>query len=204
MLPTPSQTVGPYFHIGLPYESVWGQREAAAQTRGLGAADRPQTGGPRLAPDGIRIGGRVFDGEGEVVDDAIVEIWQANAAGRYDHPEDDREDLPLTDGFRGFGRCGTDGDGRYEFATVKPGPVPHPDGGMQAPHIEVAVFARGLLKQVVTRIYFPDEAEANEADPVLASVDPDRRAALVAREDGDLLRFDIHLQGDRETPFFDV
>jgi protocatechuate 3,4-dioxygenase, alpha subunit len=181
MLPTPSQTVGPYFHIGLPYED-----------------------GPRLASGGIRIGGRVFDGQGEPVDDAVVEIWQANAGGRYDHPEDTREEVPRTEGFRGFGRCATDGDGRYAFATVKPGPVPHPDGGMQAPHVEVAVFARGLLKQVVTRIYFPDEPDANDADPVLTSVERERRPALVAQEDDGVLRFDVHLQGERETPFFDV
>jgi protocatechuate 3,4-dioxygenase alpha subunit len=180
-LPTPSQTVGPFFHIGLPYE-----------------------GGERLVSQGgIRIGGTVYDGDGPV-DDALVEIWQANPSGRYDHPEDAREDVPLADRFRGFGRCATGDDGRYEFVTVKPGPVPHPDGGMQAPHIEVAVFARGLLKEVVTRIYFPDEAEANESDPVLALVDPDRRDLLVARAHDGVLRFDVHLQGERETPFFDV
>jgi protocatechuate 3,4-dioxygenase, alpha subunit len=181
-LPTPSQTVGPFFSIGLPYE-----------------------GGPQLVPSGgIRIGGRVFDGEGEVVDDGLVEIWQANPAGRYDHTVDVREDIPLTEGFRGFGRCATDDGGRYEFVTVKPGPVPHPDGVMQAPHIEVAVFARGLLKHLVTRIYFPDEQEANDSDPVLSSVEPELRPRLVAVEDEGALRFDIRLQGEGETPFFDV
>ena len=180
-LPTPSQTVGPFFHIGLPYED-----------------------GARVVDEGgIRIGGTVYDGEGPV-DDALVEIWQANTAGRYDHPEDARDELPLTDGFRGFGRCATDAGGRYEFTTIKPGPVPHPDGGLQAPHIQVAVFARGLLKQLVTRVYFPDEPEANESDPVLSSVEAGRREALVARAEDGGLRFDIHLQGDRETPFFDV
>jgi protocatechuate 3,4-dioxygenase alpha subunit len=184
-LPTPSQTVGPFFEIGLPYE-----------------------GGPEIVPpdhpQAIRVRGRVFDGEGKIVDDALVEIWQAGAAGRYDHPEDARAEVPLTESFRGFGRCPTDAEGRYEFSTIKPGAVPHPDGGMQAPHLEVAVFARGLLKHVVTRIYFPDEAEANESDPVLSSVEPQRRAALVARgEDGAFL-FDVRLQGDGETPFFDV
>jgi protocatechuate 3,4-dioxygenase, alpha subunit len=184
-LPTPSQTVGPYFHIGLPYED-----------------------GPRLvapdAPGAIRLVGTVFDGGGEPVDDGLVELWQANRAGRYDHPEDMREEVALEPGFHGFGRCPTDGAGRYEFATVKPGPVPAPAGGMQAPHIQVAVFARGLLKQVVTRIYFPDESAANQADPVLSRVEPERRAALVAVEQDGAQRFDIHLQGDRETPFFDV
>jgi protocatechuate 3,4-dioxygenase, alpha subunit len=184
-LPTPSQTVGPFFHIGLPGD-----------------------GGEELVPPGhphaIHLVGTVFDGVGEPVDDALIELWQANRDGRYDHPEDAREEIPLEPGFRGFGRCGTDASGGYRFVTVKPGPVPHPGGGMQAPHIDVSVFARGLLKRLVTRIYFPDEREANEADPVLSSVEPERRAALVAREEDGALRFDIHMQGDRETPFFDL
>jgi protocatechuate 3,4-dioxygenase alpha subunit len=184
-LPTPSQTVGPFFHIGLP-----------------------DHGGHELVPCGhphaIRVFGTVLDGEGAPVRDALIELWQANRYGRYDHPEDAREEIPLEPGFRGFGRCGTDSSGGYRFVTVKPGPVPHPGGGMQAPHIDVSVFARGLLKRLVTRIYFPDERDANESDPVLASVEPERRAALVAREEDGALRFDIHLQGDRETPFFDL
>jgi protocatechuate 3,4-dioxygenase, alpha subunit len=184
-LPTPSQTVGPFFHIGLPYE-----------------------GGPQLVEhdtaDAIRVTGKIFDGEGEPVNDAIIEIWQANSAGRYAHPEDTREELPLDEGFRGFGRCETSPDGSYEFVTVKPGPVPTPDGELQAPHLEVAVFARGLLKQLVTRIYFPDEQEANEADPVLGLVEDPERSTLIAREEDGALRFDIHLQGGGETVFFDV
>ncbi|HEY1358313.1 MAG TPA: protocatechuate 3,4-dioxygenase subunit alpha [Thermoleophilaceae bacterium] len=184
-LPTPSQTVGPFFSIGLPYE-----------------------GGPEVVPpdhpDAIRVGGRVFDGDGEIVNDALIETWQANPAGRYDHPEDTREEIALSDGFHGFGRSPTDEEGGYEIVTVKPGAVPHPDGGLQAPHIEVAVFARGVLKMLVTRLYFPDEAEANEADPVLAAIPAERRDALVAREEGGRLVFDIRLQGEGETPFFDV
>ena len=163
LFPTPSQTVGPFFHIGLPDD-----------------------GGHELVPPGhphaIRLLGTVLDGEGEPVRDALIELWQANRDGRYDHPEDAREEIPLEPGFRGFGRCGTDTSGGYRFVTVKPGPVPHPDGAMQAPHIDVSVFARGLLKRLVTRIYFPDERDANESDPVLASVEPERRASLVARE----------------------
>jgi protocatechuate 3,4-dioxygenase alpha subunit len=184
-LPTPSQTVGPFFHIGLSHD---GRTELV----------------PPDHPDALRLVGTVRDGEGEPVVDALIELWQANRFGRYDHPEDAREEIPPEPGFSGFGRCGTDDEGEYGFVTVKPGPVPHPGGGMQAPHIDVSVFARGLLKRVVTRIYFPDEREANESDPVLSSVEPERRAALVAREDDGALRFDIHLQGDCETPFLDL
>ena len=184
-LPTPSQTVGPFFHIGLPHD---GWTELV----------------PPDHPDAIRLVGTVRDGAGDRVVDALVEVWQANGGGRYAHPEDDREDIPLEPGFSGFGRCGTDDSGRYGFVTVKPGRVPHPSGALQAPHIAVSVFARGLLKRVATRIYFPDEQDANASDPVLTSVEPERRAALVARDDGGALRFDIHLQGDSETPFFDL
>jgi protocatechuate 3,4-dioxygenase alpha subunit len=184
--PTPSQTVGPFFHIGLPAVTT-----------------------AELVPPGqegaLRIVGTVLDGNGEPVNDALLEIWQANAAGRYAHPEDAREEIPRDDGFKGFGRCATDAEGRFEFVTVKPGPVPAPDAGMQAPHIVVSVFARGLLKRLVTRVYFPDEAEANEADPVLTAIaEPEARARLVAQAEDGALRFDIHLQGERETTFFSV
>jgi protocatechuate 3,4-dioxygenase alpha subunit len=138
--PTPSQTVGPFFHFALTEED-WLR---------LVALDHPQA---------IRIEGTVRDGAGEPATDAMVEIWQANSDGRYAHPEDHRDELPLEEGFTGFGRCQTDPEGRYEFVTVKPGAVPGPDGLPQAPHIDVAIFARGLLRQVVTRIYFPDELE---------------------------------------------
>ena len=184
--PTPSQTAGPFFHIGLPSD---GQNE-------LVAAD---------APGAISIAGTVFDGDGEPVVDALIEIWQANAAGRYAHPEDSREELPLEEGFTGFGRCATDETGRYRFVTVKPGRVPGPGGAMQAPHIDVSVFARGLLKRLVTRIYFEDEGQANREDPVLSGVDePEPRATLLAIQEDGGYRFDIHLQGERETAFFDV
>ncbi|MQA75785.1 MAG: protocatechuate 3,4-dioxygenase subunit alpha [Solirubrobacterales bacterium] len=184
-LPTPSQTVGPFFHIGLRSD---GWRELVALD----------------SPDAIRLEGVVVDGEGEIVDDALIEIWQANRAGRYAHPEDAREEVAFEDGFSGFGRCETDAEGSYRFVTVKPGPVPAPGGRMQAPHIEVSVLARGLLKRLATRIYFPDEGEANAADPVLSALDPELRGTLLAREDGGALRFDIRLQGDGETVFFDV
>jgi protocatechuate 3,4-dioxygenase alpha subunit len=181
---TPSQTIGPFFHDALLDE------------------DRSELVSPD-DPGAIRIVGSVYDGAGEVVPDAMVEIWQANTAGRYNHPADDREDLPLEEDFSGFGRAGTDANGGFSFLTVKPGPVPGPDGMVQAPHIMVSVFARGLLKRLVSRIYFPDEEQANVADPVLSSIeDQELRRTLIARDEGDALRFDIHLQGDGQTAFF--
>jgi protocatechuate 3,4-dioxygenase, alpha subunit len=186
LLPTPSQTLGPFFHDALLDE------------------DRSELVTPDH-PEAIRIEGTVYDGAGEPVSDAMVEIWQANEAGRYNDPRDVREDLPLDEGFSGFGRSGTDAGGTFSFVTVKPGRVPLPNGGMQAPHIMVSVFARGLLERVVTRIYFPDEQEANANDPVLSSVeDLGLRRTLVAHEEGDSLRFDIHLQGENQTAFFEL
>jgi protocatechuate 3,4-dioxygenase alpha subunit len=185
--PTPSQTVGPFFHDALLDK------------------DRSELISPDH-PDAIRIEGTVYDGAGEPVPDAMVEIWQANRAGRYNDPEDDREDLPLDrHTFSGFGRAGTDAGGRFSFVTVKPGSVPGPDGGTQAPHIMVSVFARGLLKRVVTRIYFPNEKEANTNDPVLSSTENlEIRRTLVANDEGDALRFDIYLQGENQTAFFEL
>lgn len=186
LAPTPSQTVGPFLHIALPYD---GAMELV----------------PPDDPNAIRLRGRVLDGEGEPLNDALLEIWQANRAGRYAHPEDTREQISLEEGFDGFGRCATDAHGRYEFVTVKPGRVPGADGRPQAPHIEVSVFARGLLKRLVTRIYFPDEAEANAADPVLSSIaDQADRDTLIARPEDGGLRFDIRLQGEGQTAFFVV
>jgi protocatechuate 3,4-dioxygenase alpha subunit len=183
---TPSQTVGPYLKIGLLRDLI----------------------GPNLVdpsdPRAIRIRGRLIDGAGDPVPDGMVEIWQANAAGRYAHPADDRADVPLEEGFRGFGRSGTEDGGRFEFVTVKPGRVPWPGGGMQAPHVDVGVFSRGLLKRLATRLYFPDEIEANAADPVLSALEPDERATLIAVAETDGLRFDIHMQGDGQTTFFAV
>jgi protocatechuate 3,4-dioxygenase alpha subunit len=144
------------------------------------------------------------DGAGDGVFDGMVEIWQANAAGRYRHPSDDRDDVPREEGFLGFGRSGTEDDGRFSFVTVKPGPVPWPGGGLQAPHLVVTVFARGLLKHAVTRLYFPDEAEANAADAVLSRLAPEQRETLVAVSENGGLRFDIRLQGPSHTTFFAV
>lgn len=184
---TPAQTVGPFFEFSLlatPHSELV----------------------PPSAPDALRIEGRVLDGAGDPVNDALVEIWQAGPSGRYAHPADRRNELPLEPGFAGFGRCGTNDEGRFSFLTLKPGPVPGRDGQPQAPHIDVSVLARGLLHRLVTRLYFPDEVEANASDPVLCSIpDSTLRGTLVAvaDEDGTLL-FDIRLQGDRETAFFTV
>ena len=184
---TPSQTVGPFFHDALVDE------------------DRSELVPPDH-PEAVRIEGEIYDGAGEPVPDAMVEIWQANTHGRYDDPSDDREDLPLDpETFSGFGRAGTDAGGGFSFVTVKPGPVPGPDGSLQAPHLMVSVFARGLLKRLVTRIYFPDEEEANARDPVLSSIDDEEhRNTLVAHDEGGTLRFDIHLQGESQTAFFEL
>ena len=181
---TPSQTVGPYLTIGM-----------------IGGPIGPELVGPDDTR-AIRIRGRLLDGAGNPVPDGLVEIWQANAAGRYAHSGDTRDEVPLEDGFDGFGRARTADDGSFEFVTVKPGRVPAPDGQPQAPHILVGVMARGLLKRLATRLYFPDEKEANAADPVLMGLSEDERTTLVAESDGDGLRFDIRLQGERETTFF--
>jgi protocatechuate 3,4-dioxygenase, alpha subunit len=185
---TPSQTVGPYFAMRLPWDE-----------------------GPFVVPEGtpgaVTIIGRLFDGAGDIIPDGLIETWQADPDGRFAHPDDPRGPVPggyRT--FRGFGRCPTAPDGSYRLVTLKPGPLPAGDGNIEAPHLNVSVFARGLLDRVVTRIYFPDERTANAADPVLSSItDPGRRATLVAvPEPEGHLRFDIYLQGERETVFFDV
>jgi protocatechuate 3,4-dioxygenase, alpha subunit len=184
---TPSQTVGPFLAIGLPWP------------------DGPDVVAPGT-PGAITIGGRVLDGAGEPVPDALVETWQAAPDGSFAHPDDPRG--RGDPGFRGFGRSATDAGGRYHIVTLRPGAFPAVGGGTEAPHLDVSVFARGLLDRVVTRIYFPGEPEANAADPVLASIaDPARRATLIAAADPGApgtLRFDIRLQGDHETVFFDV
>jgi protocatechuate 3,4-dioxygenase, alpha subunit len=155
----------------------------------------------------IRIEGQLYDGDGSLVSDAMVEIWQANTYGRYNHP-DDKQEKPIDLTFSGWGRCGTDKDGLFWFETIKPGPVPANDEAVQAPHVNVTVFARGMLVHAFTRIYFDDEP-ANENDPVLMCVNEPRRSTLIARRQQDqngkaVYRFDIRLQGKDETVFFDV
>jgi protocatechuate 3,4-dioxygenase alpha subunit len=170
---TPSQTVGPYLGIALLNALV------------------PSTLVDPDDPAAVRIHGQLLDGAGDPVPDGMVEIWHADAAGRYE-------------GSSTFGRSGTVDDGWFEFVTTKPGPVPAADGGMQAPHIVVGVFARGLLKRVVTRLYFPDEDVANAADPILSQLDTGARETLIAQADEDGLRFDIRLQGEGHSTFFAV
>jgi len=191
---TPSQTVGPYFAYGLTPSGKYAWNDAFSNN-----LVTPDTSGDR-----IRVGGRVFDGDGQPVPDCMLEIWQADAQGRFADPQDKRA-LPNST-FRGFGRCGTDAHGAYWFDTIKPGQVADPDGKPQAPHIVLAVFARGMLLHNYSRIYFDSEA-ANATDPVLALVPTDRRSTLIAtRQPGGnaVYRFDIHLQGDKETVFFEV
>jgi protocatechuate 3,4-dioxygenase alpha subunit len=181
---TGNQTVGPYLHIGL----AW------LVTRDIAP---PNSSGERVA-----IQGRLLDGDRKGVSDGLIEIWQANSHGKYAHPED-RQKKPLEPGFRGFGRVPTDAKGAFGFSTVKPGSVPGPAGREQAPHLVVSVFMRGLLKHLATRIYFPDEP-ANERDPILELVPPARRSTLTARRKGPgVVEWDVILQGEGETVFFD-
>ncbi|MEU5696626.1 protocatechuate 3,4-dioxygenase subunit alpha [Actinosynnema sp. NPDC020468] len=180
---TPSQTVGPFFAHGLDWAD--------------GAFVVPEG-----TPGAVWVTGRVLDGAGVPVPDAVVETWQADPDGRFDHPDDPRGAV-RREGFRGFGRSATDPEGRWGVLTVKPGALPVSEGGQEAPHLNVSVFCRGMLVRLVTRIYFPDEA-ANAADPVLLALTAPERATLVAAHTGDGYHFDVHLQGERETVFFDL
>jgi len=190
---TPSQTVGPFFKYGLTPTGEYAWNDAFTNS----------TLTPDVTGDRVRIEGRVFAGDGVVVPDVMLEICQADAKGRFADPQHNHA-LPNAS-FRGFARCGTDKDGNYSFDTVKPGAVPDPDGKPQAPHILLAVFGRGMLRHLYTRIYFSDEA-GNATDPVLGLVPADRRATLIAtREAGKAVyRLDLRLQGDDETVFFDM
>jgi protocatechuate 3,4-dioxygenase, alpha subunit len=186
LLPTGWQTVGPFFHGGLAWPG--GEEIAASGTPG----------------QHILLDGRILDGGGAPIGDALVEIWQADAEGRYRHPED-RRNLPAATGFKGFGRVATRPDGSFRFATIKPGPVPGPDGRLQAPHLLLGLMMRGLLRGLVTRIYFADEPR-NAADPILALVAPDRRQTLMAERVGQeaLYSWTARMQGAGETVFFDL
>jgi protocatechuate 3,4-dioxygenase, alpha subunit len=182
---TPSQTVGPFLHIALAWDD--GADVVPEDTAGA-----------------VWLRGQVYDGAGAPLPDALVETWQADVEGHFDHPADLRSTAATRPAFRGFGRCATGSDGGWAIRTIKPGVVTTTDDKPQAPHIDMSVFARGLLDRVVTRIYFDDEADANAADPVLRSVPEDRRGTLVAARTDDGYHFDVRLQGDGETVFFDI
>ena len=187
-VPIPSQTVGPYFHLGL------------TDGRAVGCIAQPDAKGER-----VWLTCRVLDGDGLPVDDAMLEVWQADFQGKYNHP-DDMQDKQADPACRGFGRVGTGSDGSCQFETIKPGGVRGIGGIPQAPHLNVAVFARGLLRHLYTRIYFAGDP-ANEKDPVLAFVPKERRATLTAQPDSARAghwRFDIHLCGEQETVFLDI
>ncbi len=199
---TPSQTVGPFFAYGLTPvgrcnwdpNGSYSWKNSAEST-----LVTPETSGTR-----IRIEGTVHDADNAPINDCMIEIWQADAQGRYASPQDTRS-LPNS-GFKGFGRSATDKAGLFVFDTIKPGAVPGPGGKEQAPHIVVAIFSRGMLRQVYTRLYFSDEA-ANASDPILNLVPADRRGTLIAhKEAGEppVYRFNVHMQGDNETVFFEI
>jgi protocatechuate 3,4-dioxygenase, alpha subunit len=184
---TASQTVGPFFSIGL--DRLKKNDPACSDTSGRQ----------------VTITGRVLDGDGQPVPDAMLELWQANEHGKYAHSED-KQEKPITPGFKGFGRIPTNDDGAFRIKTIKPGPVAGPDGKLQAPHIIVSVFMRGLLRRLVTRIYFSDEA-ANDGDFVLNHVESARRGTLIAKNiagQSGAFEWNVVLQGADETVFFDI
>jgi protocatechuate 3,4-dioxygenase alpha subunit len=182
----PSQTVGPFFHFGLTTDSALGCL-ASQNAKG----------------EHIRLRFRLFDGAGLPVPDGIIELWQADATGRYNHPADTQEQTP-DPAFCGFGRLATNADGSCTFDTVHPGRAPDGRGGCQASHIGVSVFARGLSDRLCTRVYFDADPALSE-DPILTLVPAERRQTLLAKRDGDgIWTFDIHLQGEQETVFFDI
>jgi protocatechuate 3,4-dioxygenase alpha subunit len=209
---TPWQTVGPFFHYGLPWkggadligESEIGARPELAPDAHYVLATAPHRG--PIAGEAITVIGQVLDAHGAPLPDALIEIWQANAVGRYNSPDDDRPELPLDGSFIGFGRAATADDGTFRFLTLLPGPTPGPGNSQQAPHIAVGVLGRGLLKRLVTRLYFAGHP-LNELDPILTLAPPERRETLMATmsaEEPGVWRFDIRLGGENETVFFDI
>ena len=200
---TPSQTVGPFFAYGLTPDN-----RCKWDPNGHYSWKNTVDGNlitPDVSGDKIRIEGAVLDGDGLPVNDAMIEIWQADAQGRYANPRDNRA-LPNAK-FKGFGRSSTDKQGVFAFDTIKPGAAPGPGGKPQAPHVVFCIYSRGMLRQIYTRMYFSDEA-ANATDPVLTIVPTDRRGTLIATKENKggqtLYRFDIRVQGDNETVFFDI
>jgi protocatechuate 3,4-dioxygenase alpha subunit len=200
---TPSQTIGPFFAYGLTPDgrAKWDPNGTYSWKEAVG--DNLIT--PDAAGQKIRIEGSVLDGDGKPINDAMIEIWQADAQGRYAHARGEKPRPNVK--FTGFGRSATDKSGVFSFDTIKPGAVAGPNGARQAPHIVVCIFSRGMLRQIYTRLYFSDEA-ANAADPILALVPAERRGTLIAHKQADsgppLYRFDIRVQGGDETVFFDI
>ncbi|MBS1677605.1 MAG: protocatechuate 3,4-dioxygenase subunit alpha [Actinobacteria bacterium] len=184
LAPTPSQTIGPFFHFALAWSDG-----------GLVVSEG--------TPGAIRISGAVRDGAGEPVPDALVETWQADPDGRFAHPDDPRGAVAWS-GFRGLARVTTDGRGEFELLTLKPGALPGPGETVQAPHLVASIFARGLLQRLVTRIYFADEESANAGDPVLGSLATAQRQGLLAEPVDGGYRFEVHLQGATQTTFFAI
>ena len=199
---TPSQTVGPFFAYGLTPVGRCNWDPNGSYSWKNSAESTLVT--PDVSGTRIRIEGTVHDADNAPINDCMIEIWQADAQGRYASPQDTRG-LPNS-GFKGFGRSATDKAGLFVFDTIKPGVVPGPGGKDQAPHIVVAIFSRGMLRQVYTRLYFSDEP-ANATDPILNLVPADRRGTLIAhKESGEppVYRFNVHMQGDKETVFFEI
>ena len=211
---TPWQTTGPFFHFGLPWkggadltgDSDLGSRPELIQPEHDYAIAVKRGQGMRALGQRIEVFGYVWDNKGAPILDCLIEIWQANAAGRYAHPEDSRSDVALDSAFIGFGRAASDKDGGYRFRTVKPGPMPGPGNTLQASHIALGIMGPGFLKRLVTRIYFAGEA-ANAEDPILNLVPRERRATLISVNQpgaANVYRFDIRLGGPNETVFFDI
>jgi protocatechuate 3,4-dioxygenase, alpha subunit len=209
---TPWQTTGPFLHFGLPWkgaadlagDSDLGSRPdlvAPGHDYGITHYDGHRA---RAKGERIELTGQVWDNTGAPILDGLIEIWQANAAGRYASPDDPRHDVPVDEFFTGYGRCALDKQGVFRFRTIRPGRVPGPGNSLQAPHIALGVIGPGFLKRLSTRIYFAD-AQENEEDPILALVPEKRRHTLLARRDSaNVYRLDIRLGGADETVFFDI
>ena len=194
---TASNTIGPFFHHILTPEG-----------HGKTGITDNKLAGKKTKGERIRVEGRILDADGKPLRAAMLEIWQANAAGRYNSPVDDRDEAQLDKKFSGFGRVSSGRKGKFEFETIKPGAVPSSGNALQAPHINLTLFAAAIHSHLFTRLYFSDETEANDIDPVLTSVGEDRRGTLIAKrkktKNGIVYRFDVKLGGDGETVFFDV
>lgn len=194
---TASNTIGPFFHHIMTPED-----------HGLKGVTDNKLATPKTKGEHIKVEGRILDAAGKPLRAAMLEVWQANAAGRYDAPQDGRKDVKLDRSFTGFGRASASERGKFVFETIKPGSIPSAGNAPQAPHINLTLFAAAIHTHLFTRLYFSDEAEANEIDPVLSSVGDSRRGTLIAKrkntKEGPVYRFDVRLGGDGETVFFDV